>query len=64
MVKNYLYFRFWHEQENSDGKQLFKEQRINASKDIYSSELGSKYSVNLTTNYSYKFTPSFLIKGF
>ena len=39
-------------------------QTIKASKDIYSSELGSKYSVNLTTNYSYKFTPSFLIKRF
>ncbi|PQB07398.1 hypothetical protein BST83_09665 [Polaribacter filamentus] len=35
-----------------------------ASKDIYNSELGSTYAVNLTTNYSYKFTPSFLIKRF
>lgn len=46
-----------------NGKQLVKEQRVKASKDIYNSELGSKYKVNLTTNYSYKFKPSFIIKS-
>jgi C-terminal processing protease CtpA/Prc len=46
-----------------NGKQLVKEQRIKASKDIFNSELGSKYMVNLITNYSYKLNPSFLIKS-
>ena len=46
-----------------NGKQLVKEQRVKASQDIYNSELGSKYKVNLTTNYSYKFKHSFIIKS-